>query len=157
MLPAAGVHAGLPLLPARGLFARLLRRAASAQHPAAQRPRSAHALQLQPHRCVQVQVTALRLNVFWADAVTSRSSLLILCRAVNPAPAELDPHPASRSLSYSCFRPRWENSGFSYSQFIVFFGVGGIKHENHILDFLKMINLLIICAQNSGVLHLFGL
>ncbi len=42
------------------------------------------------------------------DSPLNKNSSFILCRAVNPAPAELNPHSSSRSLPYSCFRPRWE-------------------------------------------------
>lgn len=42
------------------------------------------------------------------DSSVNKNSSFILCRAVNPAPAELNPHSSSRSLPYSCFRPRWE-------------------------------------------------
>lgn len=42
------------------------------------------------------------------DSALNKNSPFILCRAVDPASAELNPHSSSRSLSHSCFCTRWE-------------------------------------------------
>lgn len=113
VLPPAGVHTSLPILPIWSLLTCFLWWAASTKHAAAQWPRAASTLQLQPHRFRDVSFWAvLRPQKSWnynADPLPVCFAFFFVNRAVDSAPTEFNPHSSSRSHLHHCF-PWWDKA-----------------------------------------------